>query len=238
MHDYNGNARAYWWSIAVVGFVILANALFSIAALPTADVLQIALITIFVCAVAFFPVTIPGTSISFAGGEIFIFLALLLFGVEAAAVVAAVEGAIGAVRTSRRWTSWFATPFMAAIATSVSGYGFLAAKAMLKQQELLNGATTLLLLTVFALIYYALCNFLPSMLLAIKRAERLNVLALLKDRNWMAMGHVCSIAIASLVQLADPTVDVWVLFAALPLIFFSHWSVHAMLESADVELRA
>ena len=238
MHDYNRNARAYWWSIAIIGFVILANALFSIAALPATSILQIALIAVFVCAVAFFPVTIPGTSISFAGGEIFIFLALLLFGVEAAAVVAALEGAIGAARTSKRWTSWFATPFMAALATSVSGYGFLVTKAMLERHELLSGATILLLLTVFALVYYALCNFLPSMLLAIKRNERLEVLGLLKDRNWMAMGHVCSIAVASLVHLADPTVDVWVLFAALPLIFLSHWTVHTMLEHADVELRA
>jgi len=238
MNGYNNSARAYWWIIAIVGFGLLVNALIFVAALPTASIVQIVLVAAFVCAVAFFPVKIPGTTLSFAAGEIFIFLALLIFGVEAAAIAAALESAVGAVRTSKRWTSWFGSPAMAAIATSISGYAFLAVRAALERNAMLNGATILLLLTVIAIVYFALCNILPSLLLALKRNERLDVVVLLKDRNWMAMAHICSIAIASLIHLADAGVDVWVLFAALPVIFLSQWSAHSMLERVDAELRA
>lgn len=238
MHDYNSNARAYWWILAVIGYGLLANALLSIAALPVATVFQIALITAFVCVVAFFPVKIPGTTLSFASGEIFIFLALMLYGVEAAAIAAATEGALGAVRGSKRWTSWFGSPAMAAIATSISGYAFLAVRNALEQHAMLNGATLPLLLTLFAIVYFALCNVLPSMLLALKRNDRLDVPGLLKDRNWMAITHICSIAIASLIQLADPKVDAWALFAALPVIVILHWTARSTLKHVESQLRA
>ena len=168
----------------------------------------------------------------------FIFLALFLFGVEAAVVVAAIEGGIGAARTSKRWTSWFGTPAMAAIATAVTGCGFLGAQAMLAKQGMLSGAATLLLMTGFAMLYFALTNFLPAQLLALKRNERLDVPGLLGDRSWMAMAHLCSVAIASFVHLANASVDVWILLAALPAIFIAHWVVHSMLERLDRELKA
>lgn len=238
MHDYNQTARSYWWIVAAIGYGVLAYALFSVVARPAAEMLQIGLIVVFICAVAFFPVRIPGTTMSFSGGEIFIFLALLLFGVEAATIAAALEGAIGAARTSKRWTSWFATPAMAAIATATTGYSYLAVQTALEQNGFLSGAATLLLMTGFAMLYFALSNILPSMLLAFKRSEFLDVPGLLRDRSWMAVAHLCSLAVASLVHLAAPGVDAWILLSALPVIFLLHWTAHATLEQADTELHA
>ncbi|MBL0124653.1 MAG: response regulator [Betaproteobacteria bacterium] len=237
MRDYNVSTRAYWWIVAGIGYALLAHALLLVAAMPAAAMVQIALAAAFVGAVAFFPVRIPGTKLSVAGGEIFIFLALLLFGVEAAIVAAALEGAIGAVRTSRRWTSWFGTPAMATVTIAVSGYGFLAARAALERADLLNGAVMMLMLTLFAILYSALSNLLPSLLLALKRNERLDVIALFKDRNWMAVAHVCSAAIAGLLYYAGAKFGAWVAFAASPTIVLSLSSAHFLFERAEVERR-
>lgn len=230
MHDYSRKAQLYWWIVAVLGFGLLAYALVRMAALPVSTLAQLGLICAFVCAGAFFPVRMPGSTQSYAAGEIYIFLALLVFGIEAAAIVAALEGAIGALRSSKRWTSWLGTPAMAAIATSVSGFGLLTTQAALQKSGMLNGASTLLMLTTFALIYFALCNILPSLVVALKRNERLNVGALLQDRSWMAMAHLCSIALASLLHLGGAKVDGWVLLSALPVIFLSQWIAHTLLE--------
>lgn len=238
MHDYNIYARAYWWTIAGIGYVLLADALIFVSAMPNQTILQIALAIAFVATVAFFPVKIPGTKLSVAAGEIFIFLALLLFGVEAAAIAAAIEGAIGAVRLSKRWTSWFGTPAMAAIAVSISGFGFIAVRNMLDQHDMLNGAAYLLLLTVFAVVYCALTNLLPSMLLALKRGERLDVEALFKGHNWMAVAHVCSAAIAGLLYYAGAKFGVWVAFAASPTIVLSLSSAHFLFARANAEREA
>jgi hypothetical protein len=64
----------------------------------------------------FFPVRIPRSKNSFAAGEIFIFLLLLIHGPAAASLAAAGEAFVGSWRTSRRWTSRIASPAMAALA--------------------------------------------------------------------------------------------------------------------------
>jgi hypothetical protein len=53
---------------------------------------------------------------SFAAGEIFIFLLLLMHGPAAATLAAAGEAFVGSYRTSKRWTSRIVSPAMAALA--------------------------------------------------------------------------------------------------------------------------
>jgi hypothetical protein len=216
MHDYNSRARSFWWLVAAIGYALLAHALYRVSSLPAASILQIALAAAFVGAVAVFPVEIPGTKMSVAGGEIFIFLALLLFGAEAAVLIAVVEAGIASARTSKRWTSWFGSPAMAAITVSVSGYAFLATRSGLDQRGLLSGAAMLLLLTTFALAYWLLTNWLPSLLLALKQGSRLDLFTMFRERSWMAALHLASAAIAANLFYAGVIIDGWLLAAALP----------------------
>ena len=216
MHDYNASAKSYWWLVAAIGYALVAHAIFRVSSLPATSLMQIGLAAAFVGVVACFPVEIPGTKLSVAGGEIFIFLALLLFGAEAAVLIAAVEAGIASSRTSKRWTSWFGSPAMAAITVSVSGYAFLATRSALDQRGLLTGAAMLLLLTVFALSYWLLTNWLPSLLLALKNGARLDLITMFRERSWMAVLHLASAAIAANLFYAGVIIDGWLLAAALP----------------------
>src|SRR5438552_15298688 len=105
MHDYSPEAKAYWWTTAVLGLVALSIALATIAGFERGAILQIVLGATFAAVTGIFPVRIPGAKTSIAGAEIFVFLLLLLYGPAAAAFAAAAEAAVGSWRTSDRWTS-------------------------------------------------------------------------------------------------------------------------------------
>ncbi len=235
MHDYNKAAKTYWWMIAVIGYSLLVFALFTVSSMPQTTILQVITATAFVCAAAFFPVSIPNSKLSVASGEIFIFLALLQFGLEAAVIVAAFEAGIASFRTSKRWTSWYGSPAMAVLATAASGYVFFAISSLLEISGTLVGASMMVLLTVVAILYCALTNLIPSLLISLKRNERLDVVALLKDRTWMALAHVGSAAFAGLLYYAGTALGVWVLFAAAPSIVLTLASFHFMFARTEVE---
>jgi hypothetical protein len=238
MRDYNPQARLYWWTLAVIGYALLGHGAYVVAGLLSTAIQQIALCVAFAGAVAIFPVRIPGATVSLACGEIFIFLALFLFGAEAAAIAAALEGAVGSVRTSKRWTSWFGSPAIAAITASISGYAFVVARASLDRQGMLTGPTMILLITALAVVYCTLNILLPSLLLALKRDERLDVVGLLRDRSWMLVAHFGSAAMAANLFYFGAIVDVWVLLAALPAVGLLLWSAHCMVERAERERKA
>ena len=69
----------------------------------------------------FFPVRVPGSKNSFAAGEVFIFLLLLMHGPAAAALAAAGEALVGSWRSSKRWTSRIVSPALAAVAMFCAG---------------------------------------------------------------------------------------------------------------------
>src|SRR5262245_51989792 len=121
MPDYNRKAAAYWWLMVLLGLVSLGLALAHVAAMPLAAQVRVAV----GCAVAMlaglYPVRIPGSKNSFAAGEIFIFLLLLMHGPSAAVLAAAGEALVGSVRSSKRWTSRLVSPALAAIAMGAAG---------------------------------------------------------------------------------------------------------------------
>ena len=102
MPDYNPRATAYWWALVVLGSGVLVHAALALWPMPGALQLQI----LFGCAVAMlaglFPVRIPGSKNSFAAGEVFIMLLLMMVGPAPAALAAAGEAFVGSARSSKR----------------------------------------------------------------------------------------------------------------------------------------
>ena len=102
MDDYNGAAKIYWWATAIAGLGCLAYALALLIQAPQELDPKLLAALVFIGLVGAFPVQIPGTKTSLAAAEIFIFLLLLLYGVPAAVVGAAIEVAIAHKAAKRR----------------------------------------------------------------------------------------------------------------------------------------
>src|SRR5512142_380912 len=124
MQDYNPAARRYWWAVTLLGTAALAYSIASVVAIDGKFLIQVLAGAAVAAIVGLFPVRIPGAKTSIAGAEIFIFLVLLLYGVQAAVIAAAFEGLVASWRTSKRWTSRLGTPAMASIAMILCASGF------------------------------------------------------------------------------------------------------------------
>ena len=98
MPDYNGKATVFWWTMVTLGAAVIGLGLTNLLAEPWPVRLQILVGIVAAMLAGIFPVRIPNSKNSFAAGEIFIFLLLLLQGPTAAALAAACETALGAWR--------------------------------------------------------------------------------------------------------------------------------------------
>ena len=78
MPDYNPKATAYWWTVVALGAAVLVHAGVSLADLTPQAWLQVSVGMAIAMLAGVFPVRIPHSKNSFAAGEIFIFLLLLI----------------------------------------------------------------------------------------------------------------------------------------------------------------
>ncbi|MGZ5079937.1 MAG: ATP-binding protein [Usitatibacter sp.] len=195
MRDYPPAARATWFILAIIGYVVLTLALVDVVALPRDTQVQVWIAAAVAAIVGFFPVRIPGTRMAFAGGEIFIFLALLLYGPSAAIVGAAFEGFVASSRTSKKWTSRLLTPSIASFSMLVGASWFNAARSALGTGG--SFTQTLALVFVFALCYFAVSVTLVRLFLALKARAPIAPLTWLVDYRWGALAYLASASVAA-----------------------------------------
>ena len=219
MDDYNASAKAYWWTTAIVGAIALALALKGVAAMPRGAILQIAFGTFVAGLTGAFPIRVPGSKTSITGAELVIFLLLLLYGPEAAAVAAAAEAAVGSWRTSTRWTSRLGSPAMAGLAMYACGTAFADTVDFVARH---SGAPTLavlvLLLLCLALAYFAAGTLLMASLITLKAGQPLRPLQILRDHLWLALVYCASAAIAGLIYVGYDKLGAGIVLAAIPVI--------------------
>jgi diguanylate cyclase (GGDEF)-like protein/PAS domain S-box-containing protein len=213
MPDYNRPATAYWWTVVVLGLATLGWAVATVAAKTPMDWLQVAAGMAIAMLAGFFPVRIPQSKNSFAAGEIFIFLTLLVQGPAAAVLAAAGEGAVGSWRTSKRWTSRIATPTMAALAMLVAG----TALDMLAGPEPSAAWLTLVSMAV-ALGYFVLNTLLVTAVGRLKRGESIQWSDLFGVFGWIGIAFAGSAAVAALLYLVFRQSGHGVLMAIVPVV--------------------
>ena len=175
MPDYNRKATAYWWTMVMLGVAALVHAFLSVAALPGAAQVQVAFGVAIAMLAGVFPVRIPRSKSSFAAGEIFIFLLLLLHGPAAATLAACAETLVGALRTSKRWTSRIASPTISAVAMFVAGSSLQALRDALQRHGLTNEGLIVMATMLFSLLFFMLNTLLVSTVLRLKRNEPLRM---------------------------------------------------------------
>ena len=239
MDDYTRAARVYWWTVVAAGAACFAWALAGISEADPTTQVQVAMVATVAALVGLFPVRIFGTKMSISGGEIFIFLALLVYGPHAAVIAATFEGAIAAWRTSRRWTSRIGAPAMLALAMTVCATGFDATRQWLHA----NGLDTVAILPaclLFGVIYFAANTGLTSTLLALKRSEPLRPLRWWSGMAWIGLAYATSALVAALLFATFQQLGPQVLLVSVPMIAMFLYALHshfARRESDETHLR-
>ena len=239
MPDYNRKAAAYWWVAVAIGLVVAVRAGLNVAALPSAAQLQIVVGVVIAMLAGFFPVRIPRSTNSFAAGEIFIFLLLLMHGPEAATLAAAGEALVGSWRTSKRWTSRIASPAMAGIAMAFAGGLLQAALVRLTTAGWTNAGLMIVSAMVCALVYFLTNTLLVTTAPRLKRNERFRPTDLLSLFGWVGIAYTGSAAIAALLHLAFQQSGIGVLMAIVPIVAMMLATLHYFFrqQEADAAVR-
>jgi diguanylate cyclase (GGDEF)-like protein/PAS domain S-box-containing protein len=214
MPDYNRKATAYWWLVVAGGVLALGLSVEALAQRGPQVWAQVAAGAAIAMLAGYFPVRVPRSGNSFAAGEVFIFLLLLVHGPAAATLAAALEGGVGALRTSKRWTSRIATPAMAALAM----YGAGAVLELMRGPAEKNAGVLIIATMAFALIYFVLNTLLISALPRLKRNERLQWSDLIGLFGWVGMAYSGSAALSALIYLTYQQSGTVVLMAMVPLL--------------------
>ena len=218
MPDYNRKASLYWWAMVLVGAGVFSHTLHSLFALPLGDLLQVGAGIAIAMLAGFFPVRVPRSKNSFAAGEIFIFLLLLLHGPAAATLAAAGEGLIGSWRTSKRWTSRIASPAMACVAMFSVGTLLHAAIGASRALGWYSAGLLLAATMLGAVLYFLLNTVLITAVPYLKRNQRPVLREMFGNFGWVGITFAGSASIACLLFLTFQQSGLGVLMAAAPII--------------------
>jgi diguanylate cyclase (GGDEF)-like protein/PAS domain S-box-containing protein len=239
MPDYNRAATIYWCLTFGLGVAALGYTVWALHALPTAELLQIGSGVAIAMVAGFFPVHIPRSKNSFAAGEIFIFLLLLMFSPAAAALAAAGEGAVGAWRTSKRWTSRLLTPVVACLSMLITGSLMHAALNALSGWGL-QGATVLLLVSMVCAVLHFMLN--TAFVIAVpflKRQHWPTLSEMFGSFGWIGITFAGSASVACLLFLTYKVTGLGVLMAAAPILALLLTTLHYVFrqQAADEKVR-
>jgi hypothetical protein len=201
MPDYNRAATAYWWAVVLLGVGALVWSTLQVAVLPGSLGLQVLAGAAIATFAGFFPVRIPRSKNSFAAGEIFIFLVLLLHGPAAASLAAAGEALVGSWRTSRRWTSRIASPAMAAVSMFLAGSLLQMGVDMLRSRGWYNDGLLMTAAMLFSLAYFVLNTLLATLVIHLKRNQPMVLREVVSNFGWVAMAYAGSASVAGLLFL-------------------------------------
>jgi diguanylate cyclase (GGDEF)-like protein/PAS domain S-box-containing protein len=235
MPDYNRKATAYWWFVVLLGAGVLIHALRLVGAMPAGELLRLLAGVAVAMIAALFPVRIPRSKNSFAAGEIFIFLLLLIHGPAAATLAAAGEGLIGSWRTSKRWTSRIASPAMASIAMFTMGSVLEWGIAAMRGHAVDNSGVLLLATMACAVLYFLVNTLLITAIPCLKRNVWPAPREMFGNFGWIGLTFAGSGSIACLLFLSFEQAGVGVLVAAVPIIAMLLTTLHTLFRQQETD---
>ncbi len=219
LFDYPASALRLWLLIVVAGlssFIVVVLKLFE----HSPHDLGMALIAVGLSAAASrYALQVPRTKSAVSAADVFILGALVQVGPVAAVLAAGVEGWIGTRRTSRRLSSWVASPAAAMASMAVCAWTFLLVRDALVSGGLSAGAAALCALVSVSLVPY-LGTMLPLLsMMALKGGAPLRPLQWLANTSWMAAMYVGAAFVAGLVHLASLQFGTTVLAVSVVAVF-------------------
>ncbi|MES2715196.1 MAG: EAL domain-containing protein [Pseudomonadota bacterium] len=216
--DYNPAATVYWWLLALAGAAALGVSAHALAAMPAQALWQILGACVIASIVGLFPLRVPKTKTSFAAGDIFIFLLLLLHGPFAAVMAATAEAAACAWRTSGRWSSRIAGPAAAAVAMLACGHVYAWLAAHLQQFGMPGEGAVFVATLLFAMVYFVVGPTLVTTVIYLKRQRAPTRAEWLTTFGWLGMGYFASASIAGVLYFAFSQFGITTVLVAVPMI--------------------
>ena len=201
LFDYKPAATRAWLLLAAVGSLATVWALVQLAQLPWADWARVQLAVGLVAAAACFPVHLPRTRYSLGVADVFVLAILALYGVPAATLAAAVEGLVGAWRSSKRLTSRISTPAAASASTATAGLLYEALLAFGVARGLSHEAAILAALTTASLPYFAGTTLPLLGVMALKNDSRLSLREWAAGYSWLAAIDLASAVVAGVLVI-------------------------------------
>ncbi len=235
MPDYNRKATAYWWTMVAIGLVTLLHCAGQVAQLPRVALLQVLAGAAIATFAGFFPVRIPRSKNSFAAGEIFIFLVLLLHGPAAASLAAAGEALVGSWRTSKRWTSRIASPAMAVVSMFLAGSLLQMGVDMLRSRGWYNDGLLMTAAMVFSIAYFVLNTLLATLVIHLKRNQPMVLREVVSNFGWVAMAYAGSASVAGLLFLTVGQSGPGVLMAVVPIVGMLLTTLHFFFRQQEAD---
>jgi GGDEF domain-containing protein len=235
MPDYNRKAATYWWLTVLLGAAVLGQVLRTLLALPPATLAEVAAGVAIAMLAGLFPVRIPRSKNSFAAGEIFIFLLLLLHGPAAATLAAAGEGLIGSWRTTKRWTSRLASPAMGSIAMFSAGSLLYAGIEAMQAQGIYSAGLLLLGAMLCAVLDFTLNTSLVTALPYLKRNQWPAPRELFASFGWVGITFVASASVACLLFLVVQQSGRGVLLVAAPILAMMLATLHYFFRQQEAD---
>ncbi|HPG80364.1 MAG TPA: EAL domain-containing protein [Piscinibacter sp.] len=235
MPDYNRKATVYWWTMVAIGLMTLLHCAGQVGQLPRVALLQVLAGAAIATFAGFFPVRIPRSKNSFAAGEIFIFLVLLLHGPAAASLAAAGEALVGSWRTSRRWTSRIASPAMAVVSMFLAGSLLQMGVDMLRSRGWYNDGLLMTAAMLFSLAYFVLNTLLATLVIHLKRNQPMVLREVVSNFGWVAMAYAGSASVAGLLFLTVGQSGPGVLMAVVPIVGMLLTTLHFFFRQQEAD---
>jgi putative nucleotidyltransferase with HDIG domain len=237
MSDYNRAARSFWWVSITLGGVTISYAAVHVLRLGRVELLELAALTAAAFAVGLHPIKIPGTQTSITPGDVFVFLAVLLWGAPAATLIATADAAVTSCRTSKRLTSCLGGPAMISVSIFVSATIFERLLSLLHGSGFDGTAGLLTALLVVSLVYFFLNTFSNATQSALKRKNPVFALWW-NGYRWLGLIYAAGASAAGLVYLSIEHYGISSLLAAGPLVGIILLACHLYFKQADEREKA
>src|SRR5215216_292473 len=218
----------YMWLVIAVGSTIF---LYSVQSLNYIQ-LDLRFLSLFLLTVAIssrFAIKVPRVNTTITVADTFVFLTFLIYGPEAAVVVAAADGVSSGLRLSRRWITVLFNAGASASAVFTTG----ALARLLFGAELHIGSqpfsSTLVILCVVAVTQYLLHTWLVAICLGLKTRRPLWQ-TWSKHYLWSSLTYFIGAFVAGGIVKLENTISFYAVLAPLPIISIIYFTYEKYLE--------
>ena len=238
LFDYSPLSRRIWLLVVAAGLCALALAVVAIYREASTWV-ALVLAAVPVLLASQFPVKVPRTTVVFSVSDPFLFGALAVLGPAPAVLIAALDGAVGAFRRSKRLTSRLFSPASAILGMSSAGMVDTVIGELLPTVGFAAPAGALLALCLAGFVHYAVNTGLQHVLISSKQGQPLTIHEFFGETGWMGAISVLGAFVGGVVAISTGRLGLQAVAVSavtgLVVLLLIQWSVRRFEEEISLQ---